>query len=97
MSQKTVELLNRAFESDPGCIHAMLCNFVPCNEKLANDDIICINTNPVVQGSYKLTMLGLVNAILEVNNLPKIAMKWEIKAEKEHVIFKGFINAEDAV
>lgn len=97
MSQKTVELLNRAFELDPGCIHAMLCNFVPCNEKLANDDIICINTNPVVPDSYKLTMLGLVNAILEVNNLPKIAIKWEIKAEKEHVIFKGFTDVKHTV
>jgi hypothetical protein len=86
---KTVEILNRAFASDPNAMHVLMCNYVPCNEKLADDEhIIVINPPALDWGNFRVGFLGLLNGILAANGLPKVAMMWSEDREKPK--FLGF-------
>lgn len=87
------EVLNEAFGQDPGAIHALLTNHVPCNESLANNQFIPVQVNAVCNNVYNITALGLINGILESQNLPKIAIMWE--QSDDNYKMKGFCKYED--
>ena len=74
---KTVEALNLAYVADPNAIHALICNRVPCNEKLAHDPHVVVDVPPVLpDGNYQVGALGLVNAVLAANGLPLVAVRF---------------------
>lgn len=74
---KTVEILNSAFNADPNAMHALMCNRIPCNKALADDPYIPVDVTPVLEGeNFQIGTLGLLNGILEANGLPKVGMKF---------------------
>ena len=74
---KTVEAMNRAFQSDPAAIHALICNHVPCNQQLADDPFVQVDASRVLgDGIYTVSALGLLNGILCANNMPMVAAQF---------------------
>ena len=58
--------LNEAYKSDAAAIHALICNRVPCNKKLANHPTVQVELNTVASGkSYAVGMLGVLNGVVE--------------------------------
>ncbi len=74
-AQQFVDVLNRAFESDPSAIHALMCNRVPCNGTLAGDPTIQVGIAPVEGPNYIVGTLGLINGLLGLDHV--VAMKWD--------------------
>lgn len=40
----TAEMLTAAYLKDPAAMHALLTNRVPCNQPLADDDFVVVET-----------------------------------------------------
>ena len=74
-----LELLNTAYEADPAAIHALICNRVPCNEKLADHKNIIVEVNKAVgKGeSYNVGMLGVLVGIIDALTNRKICAKFD--------------------
>ena len=94
----TVKVLESAFKADPNAIHALMCNRVPCNQALADDPYIPVDAVPVLSdGCYQIGALGLLNGILEVNGLPKVAMKFSEEVDaKGRAKLLGFCEYKSA-
>ena len=58
--------LNEAYKSDAAAIHALICNRVPCNKRLADHPTVQVELNAVASGkSYAVGMLGVLNGVVE--------------------------------
>lgn len=80
----TVEALNIAFQADPNAIHSLICNRVPCNQFLADDQFVVVDTPPVLpEGNFQVGALGLINAVLAANDLPLVAAKFSDEKNSE--------------
>lgn len=93
----TVDCLNAAYNSDPNAIHALMVNRVPCNIDLAIDDpyVQCHRNKALPEMEFTVDALGLINAVLSANGLPKVAMTWkEIDNGK---MFCGFRECEEVI
>ncbi len=75
---KTVDCLNEAFRRDPGAIHALISNRVPCNQDLAADPYVVVGSNLVIPGKQclEVDVLGLLNGVLVANGLKEVTLKW---------------------
>jgi len=73
--QNVIISLNQACEDDPIAIHSLICNRVPCNEKLVDHPHIVVTDSKVTKG-FHVGALGLINGVLGSLNLPHIAIKW---------------------
>lgn len=80
----TVDVLNVAFQADANAIHSLICNRVPCNQLLADDQFVQVDTPPVLpEGNFQVGALGLVNAVLAANGLPLVAAKFSDETDSE--------------
>ena len=86
-----IEVLQQAFNSDPNAIHSLICNRVPCNETLANDEFIPVEKVQVLENAYfQVGALGLINGILAASNLPLVSLKFSEKDELGRSKVLGF-------
>lgn len=77
-NEKVLECLNEAFKNDPDAVHALICNRVPCNQKLADHPTVQVGQNPCIEnGTWTVGMLGFINGILGAIEIPLVAAKWE--------------------
>jgi hypothetical protein len=63
-----LKALNSAYDDDPSALHALICNRVPCNEKLANHPTVQVSVNELTNTpnpTYVVGMLGIINGILD--------------------------------
>lgn len=91
MSQKTIDMLNNAFKSDPNAVHALIFNRIPCNRALANDPCVNVDLALVLeQEHFQVSCLGLINGIMRANNMPLIAAKFSEKNKDGRSMFLGF-------
>lgn len=73
-----VQVLNEAYDSDPGAIHALLCNRVPCNDLLASHPAIQVELNKVARNEgYIVGMLGILNGVCERITGERVAAVFE--------------------
>jgi hypothetical protein len=77
----TVTCLNEAFERDPGAIHTLIVNRIPCNAALADDPLIQVglgfaSVKNEDQQYFQVGALGLINGVLAANGLPLVAVKF---------------------
>lgn len=84
-TRKAVKCLNDSFNADPGAIHALICNRVPCNETFAADPFISVDAPPVLvgDGHYCVGMLGVLVGVLSAMGLPRIAVKWSSELDDD--------------
>lgn len=83
-----VSFLNELFILDPGAIHALCANRVPCNCKLADHPTVQVGISPVLgEEQYHVGLVGLLNGLFSE---PKIAMVWDDSTEGGLKIMKGF-------
>ncbi|MFA5376044.1 MAG: hypothetical protein WC455_09895 [Dehalococcoidia bacterium] len=89
-----VDILNQAFEADPGAMHALLCNCVPANQGLIEMPHILVDA---YNDQFKtLSMMGVINGMLSAAGLPKVAIKWsEERDEKGRCKLLGFCVYEE--
>ena|ERR1035437_6340051 len=60
-----LKALNSAYDDDPSALHALICNRVPCNEKLANHPTVQVSVNEAtLTPTFTVSVLGLLNGIL---------------------------------
>lgn len=90
-----VAMLNNAFLADPNAMHALVCNRVPCNELLADDPFVGVDTAPVLVGKYfQVGALGLINGVMRLYRHPLIgAMFSDEEDEDGHCKMTGFCEA----
>lgn len=86
--EKILQVLNEAYLADPQAIHALVCNRVPCNEKLANHPTIQVQINPVFNEEvYIVGLLGIINGITEILTGERVAASWDANGK-----FSGFVK-----
>jgi hypothetical protein len=62
---KALQMMNRAFEEDPNAVHTLICNRVPCNMKLADDETIIVEQCQVLPDIHaQVGLLGFINGLL---------------------------------
>lgn len=85
-------MLNEAFQRDPAAIHALVVNRVPCNDALANAPHIPVDRVSVPGTDiFEVGFLGMLNAVLKLNDLPMIAGTWTTAPDSSgRCTFKGF-------
>jgi len=72
-----LDMLNDAFKADPGAIHTLLINRVPCNEKLADDPhFFAVKLNVADQSVYFTNGLELINTIMNLLGYPLIDVEF---------------------
>lgn len=76
-----VGILNKAFEADPGAMHALLCNVVPANQAVA--DMPHVVVNGLLPPFTTLGMLGVINGMLSAAGLSKIASMWSAETDED--------------
>ena len=89
---EVVEYLNSVQEADPLAMRALLCQFVPCNETLADHP-----TTQVRSGwpeGYTVGLLGIINGIFGVDDDGWGAIASCIDTEKGLV---GFVRVDDSM
>ena len=87
---KPVDVLNQAFAKDPAALRALVINRVPCNQSLADDEFIPVDTDENLEGAYfNVGMMGLINGILKASGQPLVASKWQMDDFGPN-IFQGF-------
>ena len=80
----SADALNLAFKADPNAIHSLMCNRVPCNRFLADDQFVQVDGSPVLpDGNFQVGALGLVNAVLAANGLPLVATNFSHEKDIE--------------
>lgn len=79
LGKKTVDMLNAAFQADPGAIHSLMRNHVECNEQLADDPFIPVEGSNFLPGGRRwfVSALGLINGVLAANGLPKVGRRFD--------------------
>lgn len=83
-----VDVLNSAFNADPAAIHALICNRVPCNEKLAEHPTVLVHVNDLTEPeSYAVGLIGIINGICTEITGSKVAVRF---SDKEPHKFLGF-------
>lgn len=63
-----LETMTRAFQNDPNAIHSLMCNQVPCNQKMADDKTIVVEDYSkalMEDNAFRIGLLGIINGILE--------------------------------
>jgi hypothetical protein len=98
--QLVINCLNDAFKQDPGAIHALMCNRVPCNAILAEHEHVVVEVPPVLDNdpvaNYAVGTLGMINGVLTAAGLPRVAIKFSDKDPKTGVSkILGFCQYED--
>jgi hypothetical protein len=90
-SDATIDCLNAAFAADPNAIHSLIVNRVPCNQALADDPHVVVDSPQALAGGWcQVGALGLVNAVLTANGLPPVAVKFESIPDEEYSRVVGF-------
>lgn len=79
--EAVVDTLNAAFANDPGAIHALIINRVPCNQALADHPTVQVDSSPVGTGT-SVGALGLINAVTETLTGERIAIKFDDATRK---------------
>jgi hypothetical protein len=76
--QQVVDLLNDAFRRDPKAMHSLMCNRVPCDERLVDHPTIQVDQIPIKLEpvEYCVGCLGLINGIVETLTEGRVAMLW---------------------
>jgi hypothetical protein len=63
--------------ADPGALHTIICNRVPCNTALADHPTILVDVNSMTQPeTFSVGMLGIINGILERTTGHRVAAKF---------------------
>jgi hypothetical protein len=89
-TEKIIDSLNSAYKADPGAIHSLICNVVPCNSALVDHPNVVVAENQVTK-QYTVGALGLVNGVLSAAGLPLVAIKWSDTKDKDgRYTFLGF-------
>lgn len=68
IQDSVLETMTRAFQNDPNAIHSLICNQVPCNQKMTDDETIVVEDYRKVlmeDGGFRVGLLGIINGILE--------------------------------
>lgn len=63
-----LDTMTRAFQNDPNAIHSLICNQVPCNQKMADDKTIVVedySQTLMEDNTFRVGLLGIINGILE--------------------------------
>lgn len=90
---KASEALTVAFQADANAVQALLCNRVPCNQFLADDQFVIVESPPTLPGQhFQVGALGLVNAVLAANGLPLVAAKFSEPDDKGISQLLGFCD-----
>ena len=75
---KTVAMLNAAFNADPNAIYTLVRNRIPCNSELANTKHVMTHQVHVTKRNRKqIGVLGLINAVLSANGMPLVAASFD--------------------
>ena len=74
MAEEMIRCLNRAYQSDPDAIVALINNRVPCNEALEKDPHVMV-ADSLVSNRSLVGPMGLLNGVLQAAGLPRIAMQ----------------------
>lgn len=98
MTLNIIDLLNSAFKADPNAMHALMVNRVPCNMALADHpDIIVEKVLASDEDLFQVGLLGIINGIMHVNNLPLVAIKFTDEKDKDgRYRILGFCNYVEA-
>lgn len=74
---KASDALNVAFQADANAVQALVINRVPCNQFLADDQFVIVESPPTLAGQhFQVGALGLVNAVLAASGLPLVALQF---------------------
>lgn len=97
LMQAVLGCLNSALKADPAAIHALVCNRVPCNQKLVDHPHVVVGLSQAT-GTHDVGAIGLLNGVLTSVGLDRIAQNWEETAEKwpdgkPKLRFTGFVVA----
>ena len=80
-----------AFHKDPAAIHALMTNRVPCNQALADDKFIVVESNaPRGYGGWTVSALGLINGVLSAAGLPEDRQVHSLRG-REAVAARGLL------
>lgn len=63
LAERTVEVLNRAFEADPVAVDALVNLSVTCNQKLGDDPAIQVGLVPYTE-FCEVGLVGLLNGVV---------------------------------
>jgi hypothetical protein len=74
---KTVAMLNAAFNADPNAIYTLICNRIPCNAAMANTPHVRTHRIRAKKNCNQIGALGLINGALSANGLPLVAASFE--------------------
>ena len=89
---KAIDALNEAFRNDPGAIHALMCNRVPCNQALAGHPTVQVEATPVMRDAehWSVGALGLINGAIEPLTGKRVAVRWSDSGPDGRRTFLGF-------
>lgn len=89
---EAIKILNDLFEADPGAVHALMANRVPCfNTALADHPAIVVTTAPIRGHQlYSISALQLINSVVEALTGERIAMKWYETIDGKRPLLVGF-------
>jgi len=88
-----LRVLNEAYAADPAAIHALLCNRVPCNKKLADHKTIQVEMNKVAsKNSFAVGMLGVINGIVEELTGESVAVEFSEPDDNNVRRIIGFVK-----
>lgn len=89
-----VRVLNEAFAADPGAMHALMHNVVPCNIQLADHPTIVVQGLPNLDTnahshSFTISPIGLLNGVLSAITDKRVMSVWD-DSDKDNVVLQGF-------
>lgn len=95
---KTIDCLNEAFRRDPGAIHALMTNRVPCNKELADDPFVVVSEPMALFGRQciEVSTLGVINGVLVANGLKEVAALWSDLYDNGRPVLLGFCEYKPA-
>ena len=82
---KVIAVLNSAFEADEQAMTGLFDNFVPCNEDLANHDVIRVGKKDG-ESEFHISAMGVINGLLEVLGIPRVASVWDGTSEGDVLV-----------
>ena len=85
-AQQIVDLLNEAAKLDPGAIHLLCANHVPCNKALGDHPTIPVSA--MQEKYFSVGMLGILNGIAAMDG-EVIEMLFDQREKGAHQ-FNGF-------
>jgi len=88
---EAIEYLNSVLEADPLAMRALLCLFIPCNEKLANHPTAICNGH-WAEG-FTIGLLGLLNGMFGFDDAAQTgAIACELDTENRRLV--KFVRAD---